>query len=489
MSRDQFSAIYDAGSTLTGARLKRTRTEWSLGAPETQELPPPPDASADGAVQTGASHEVRHFTASFPDTVTYCIDSGAAQFQFLSIPVADDAEIPDMVSLQLEERKLLPLEASEMTIAYETLEKTGEDLRLLAVAVPTRTLDTIPTTTGLSKARIHRIDIGALAALRALRDDPKSPLFAAGRHLLLLDETDTWTLVVIDNSQPILVRTLGVVTAPPRILLRLVRLSLLQAEAEQGSASPILSITVLADTLDPAFSTALADAFGAPVALAKAGYPEPSATPIGQSEKIGEIGKSAAAVAAAAGAARRSAEGASFDLVPFAWREELADRAHRRTLLRIIVGGIALWVLAAAALFFGPSLLDKAIASEEASIRTLDPAVQKVSDVRHRVRLIRTYMDRTFSPLEVLREVSLLLPDGITLNTLRYARKDSRVIVSANATSTALVYEFKQHVDGSEMFRESQLTSGPTTNTRTGGADFELTILLNTPPEEGDAAQ
>ena len=165
MSRDQFSAIYHAGSSLTGARLKRARNEWSPGAPERQELPPAEPAAEGDAVQTGASPEVRRFTASFTDSVTYCLESRAAQFQFLSLPPADESEIRGMVELELEQRKILPLELDKMTLAIEPLSKSEDAMRLLVAAVPTEKLDEIHAKTGLSPARLHRIDIAALATV------------------------------------------------------------------------------------------------------------------------------------------------------------------------------------------------------------------------------------------------------------------------------------------------------------------------------------
>lgn len=479
MARDLFSAIHFAGNSLTGARLKRVRGEWSLTAPESLDIPDdtaaepesPPAGPADGAApraaQVSAPHAVRRFTASFPDAVTLCLESRAALFQYLSIPPADDEEIPGMVLLQLEERKLLPLPAEEMTVAIETLDRSDDALQLLVAAVPTAHLDAAIERIGLAKTHVHRIDIGALAALRALRDSDSSPLLSPGRHLLLLDEAGFWTAVIVDSGRPVLVRPLGAATLPARALLRTLRLSLLQAESERDAPDPLSSISVLAGHPAPELLPALRDAFRCDVRA---------------------LDRDAPAALCAAGAARRSAESAAFDLVPAAWRDELADRRHRRFILQAIVVGIALWVLAAAALFLGPSLLDKAIASEESALRTLDPAVQTVSDVRHRVRVIRTYMDRTFSPLEVFREICLLLPDGITFTSLRYRREDSRVTIGATASSTGLVYEFKRNVDKSETFSESQLTSGPTTNPRTGGADFELSVILATPQEE-EAAQ
>lgn len=472
MSRDPFSAITLAGSTLAGARIRRSRNEWIPSDPEKLDLPPPdPSTSQGDAIQTGASLEVRRFSASFSDPLSFCIESRLAQFQFLSLPPADDSEIPGMVELELEKRKLLPLQLDQMTVSTELLSHSDEAIQLLVAAVRNDAIDALPPLTGLSPARIQRIDIAALAALRALRaQDPSAPYFTPGRHLLLLDEASHWTLLVLHNASPILIRSLGPTSSSPASLLRAIRLSLLQADSDLASPSPIASTTLLSHEAHPALLEALHTSSLGPTLL------EPTPTP---SDSSGLV---------ASGTVLRSAENAPFNLVPLAWRQDLANRRHRRTLLQILIGGILLWALFAAALFLGPSLLDKAIASEKAALDNLAPAVTSVNDVRHRVRLISSYEDRTISPLEVLREICLLLPDGITFSSIRYNRKDTRLVISASATSTALVYEFKQNVDKHALFPRSQLTSGPTTNTRTGSADFELTILLLS-NDEDDAQQ
>ena len=464
MPKDLLSSICPSGDSLAGVRLRRTRDGWSADAPETAALPAPESAASEveGAVQTEAPVEARRFCAAFPDPVTLCVESRLALFQFLELPAADaDAsELADMVALQLEEYKTLPLPVEDMTLATEVLEKGDESVRVLACAVPTAELDALPSRIGLAPERIRRMDVAALAALRAF---PKSP---PGRRLLMLGEADAVTAVFLDDGVPVLVRPLGDVSAPPAPAMRLLRLSQMQVESEQGTVRPLAGIEVASDApLPPAWSDALR------------GF-------------AGDVGEPAtrklAPAAVAEGAARRSAEGAAFDLVPAAWREEQAARSHRRGMLRVLGIGVVLWIVCALALFLGPRAIDRLAASEKAATDVLEPVVRTVSDVRHRVRLIRAYSDRTFSPLEVLREASLLLPDGITLSSMRYKREDGRVVIAATATSTSLVYEFKQNVDKSPLFRESQLTSGPTTNLRTGGADFELTILLKIPGADGE---
>lgn len=484
MAKDFLSALHHAGNTLTGVRFKRTRGEWSLLAAETLRLPPPAAvASADGdshgtpdgkspasdAVQTDAPVEARRFAASLPDPVTFCIESRLAQFQYLEVPAGDDAEIAEMAALQAESRKLLPLPAEEMTLGIEVLERGAETLRLLLCAVPTAALDAIPVHTGLAPERIRRIDVAALAALRAA----PTPSGDGARRLRLMEESGELTAIVLDDGKPVLVRALGPVAAPPALAMRLLRLSLLQAEAEQDSARPLVGIEIDAGASLPEEWLAALGALApvapvSPATLSSSGSSQPA--------------RSGAAI----GAALRSGKGATFDLVPAAWREEQAARSHRRGMLRVLGAAAVIWLLCALALFLGPKAIDRLCASEQAAVDALEPAVRDVSDVRHRVRLIRDYSDRTYSPLEVLREISILLPDGITLVDMRYKREEARVTVRATANSTELAYAFKQSVDDSALFSESKFSSGPTTNARTGGADFELTILLAAlQPEEG----
>lgn len=489
MSKDLLSAIHQAGDTLSGVRFKRTRGEWGFLSSETVQLPPPAaEPSADGAkrpaadgaaVQTDAPAEARRFVASFPDPVTFCVETRLAQFQFLEVPTGDEAEIAEMAALQAESRKLLPLPAEEMTLGIEVLDRGTETLRLLLCAVPTASLDAIPVQTGLAPERIGRIDVAALASLRAAPPPEGSGM----RRLRLLEENGELSALVLDDGKPVLVRSLGPVSAPPALATRLLRLSLMQVEAEQGAARPLAGIEIdaaspLPEEWHAALRTLSSDIV--PVVPTSSGPSQPVSQPL--------HGAARQACSAALGAARRSAERSTFDLVPAAWREAQAARSLRCGILRVLAVSAVVWIVCALALFLGPKAIDRLVASEQASVDALEPAVRAVSDVRHRVRLIRSYSDRTFSPLEVLREVSLLLPDGITLNTMRYKREDGRVVIAASATSTALVYEFKQNIDKSSLFRESRLTNGPTTNARTGGADFELTALLSVPQTEEESA-
>jgi len=86
-------------------------------------------------------------------------------------------------------------------------------------------------------------------------------------------------------------------------------------------------------------------------------------------------------------------------------------------------------------------------------------AYKQVSDTRDRVNLILSYMDRTYSPLEMLRIASGGLPQGITLTGFNYKRDDG-FKVTGEADTPTLVYDFKNAITEDSLFESVALT-GP----------------------------
>ncbi len=468
MSKDLFTALAVSRRALAVARLERARKDWRISATETVSAPvaEPSAPSPDGAADTAASEAPPPALPAAASTgpLTLCIPSEDVLFYPLTLPAADESELAGMVSLKLEDLAVLPLPTDEMTVSWERIgSQDEENIRLLVAAVPTATLDALAARLSLSHERVQRIDVAVFAFLRALLD--RRPDLSSGNHLVLFGEPGSLTLCHLSQGAPLLVRPLGSDALPSARLARLLRLSLLQSEEGADSPSAPDSLVFVSPGPAPDLQFAVGDKV----------LPVDHVPDLPWNEAV------------PAGAARRSQEGAPLNLVPSVWTDDIANRRFRSTLLRIVVGGAALWILCAFALFGGPRFLDNSAESLQTTIDALQPAVDSVSAVRHRVRLIRTYMDRTYSPLEVFLEVCKILPDGITFSNFRYARPDARVVVNASAESTDLVYDFKRAVDASPLFAESRLTSGPTQNQRTRESDFELTIRLAVPTEEGAA--
>jgi Tfp pilus assembly protein PilN len=84
-------------------------------------------------------------------------------------------------------------------------------------------------------------------------------------------------------------------------------------------------------------------------------------------------------------------------------------------------------------------------------------------------------MDRSFSGLECLREVSDRLPPGITLKSFNY-HKNKNLEMSGEADEYALIADFKKDLERSKLFVSSELTR--TRRTRDGKEEFKVICTL-----------
>ena len=109
---------------------------------------------------------------------------------------------------------------------------------------------------------------------------------------------------------------------------------------------------------------------------------------------------------------------------------------------------------------------------------------KEVSDMQARVDLVRRYSDHSHGALEVLRAVSLSLPEGVELNNWSYKRGEE-LRFSGEALDTSAVYDLQDNLmaltvadpDGVEekLFPEVRLT-GPSA-TRGGRQRFDFSCL------------
>lgn len=450
MAKDLSTAIALIADVLDWTRLERVRGVWRVEASQTLGLSPRRAEPIEDSDAEAAA--LKQLAANVPEPFALCLESSSVLFRCLTLPTTVLAEVADMVALQLD--KLLPLAAEEMTVSFETLAQDDVNTVVLACAVPTATVETAAGRLRVAHGRVRRVDVAALACVRLL--EARKIELSPDREVVLLDEGPQATLVVLDGGVPVLARSAGSAEAPDADVVRTVRLSVLEAEADRG-ARPLERITLVsarpgAEALRPKLAAALA-----------------CAVRVLSPSELGTFSQ---------GAALRQGSVGALDLTPTTWSSAVSDRRFRRGLLNVLGGGLLLWALLAAGLYGGPALLERRAVRIEAGIKALEPAARAVRDIQNRVRMIQVYMDRELSPLETLREVSALLPEGITLASFRYRREDRRLSVQGSAQSTPLVYEFKQRVDASPLFSESALVSGPTINPRTRGADFELLVLF-----------
>ena len=122
--------------------------------------------------------------------------------------------------------------------------------------------------------------------------------------------------------------------------------------------------------------------------------------------------------------------------------------------------------------------IEKAIKARQARVDAAAPAEAAVQEIRDRIRIIDRYSDRTYSPLEVLREVSLAMPEGVTLARLSYDAARREASVECSALSSQPAYEMSNRLKVSPLFARNDIVAGPTENKGTGRTTFTIRLLF-----------
>ncbi len=415
-----------------------------------------------GAVLPGAGSEPPHGG----DPATLALPTADLAVRVESFPSTDPEELALLAGNLMETDA--PLDPAEMVFSHEILSRGEGSSLVLCAAAPVAAVERLRAAAGLDAGRIARVDAAALGAARVLAD--LSDAAAEGRQPVLFEECGRATLLLLEDRRPVAVRSVCALRpgapAAPAPVAAAVRLALAQAEIARG---PALSAPLLF--------------CGAPLREAAAA----AAAATGREAK--ELAPGSLSPAALAyGAAARTAEGASrFSLFPPAWTEALENRRWTRTFFLAIAGGAALWVALAIFLFGFPALLGARAKSLREQVEANRAAEAEVRQFQDRVAIVDRYADRSYSALEVLREVALALPEDVTLAKFNYDAARHEASVEGQSNASAPAYEFSNRMKASPLFLRTSITRGPTVNRTTGRTEYS--ILLNLASATNDAAR
>lgn len=347
----------------------------------------------------------------------------------LKLPVEVREDLADAVALQMD--KLSPFPGEELSVGCEILSETETGLWVFAAAVPAAVFDELGSALNEAKLKVSRTDIAALGWFRSLCGPLQ--LTRPGRRILLMDLDGGWDLLVLDHGVPILVRGLGAV-GDVDTLVREITLSLLNAELEAGHSPVTDALVVSREAPSAEMLRRLSELAG--VAVRHQAPPS----------EDGGI----------EGVAIRTGEGAALDLTPQVWRDAVKEAQVRKRVLTGVAAAAAVWAVFMGVLFSGPLVYKQLTERTRAASRAHAKAYKQVSDTRGRVNLILSYMDRTYSALEMLRLASGYLPQGITLTGFNYKREDG-FKVTGEADQPTLVYDFKNAVTEDPLFETVSL--------------------------------
>ena len=420
--------------------------------------PPAPTAEGEAAPlpSRAGAMELAVSQLAAEDGIPLALPPDILAERILTLPVLDGDSLGSMVRLAME--KFAPVSSDDLVVAYEVVGATESATRVFAAAVPNETLDSLAEDLASSGLLVTRLDSSLLCEWKSFTSagDPDDRC----RAVVFALPSGRFDLVVADASGPFFARTLGI-PASPADLSRELTLSLLDISSDASGAAPEAVTLVAYEGLAPDIPPAIEKAFG----LAPAIVPESSLPPYVES------------------AADRELQGGCIDIVPPAWREEERQQIADRRFKAGIAVAVAIWAILVGVIYAIPKLVDARTAAIGRQRDAVAPAYRAVSDTRTRVRLIRSYQDRSRSLLDVLKDVCIAMPESIVFSTLTYEKggesvKNGRPLpggikIAGDADQAQPVLDFKDVLDDMGFFVPAKLT-GPTMDGSRRRFKFEI---------------
>ena len=418
MGARQEAAVLRRGGALEWAVLRRRQSE--VDVVDVGRRPPPAEGAP--AVQPSDLPKVR-------GRLTLGLAADQVLFRVADLPSTSAEELRGMVELQVDRFSPFPLE--HMVVSHEVFGAHEENSRILMVAVQRTVLDEAAApwkAAGLSPARVDVDLLGWWAALGE-REEVRS----APRTLHLRLDAAGAELLVVHDGLPMVARCVGRGDLNAEELAEEIHFTLTTLETEWGAAG------------DPRAYVWSADAAGEDVARrirAECGISV-------ECRSLDEL------MSLSEGLARRAlSDGAGrLDLTPQDWSQERRTRAAARRLVLAAAAVIGVWLLVVGT-FLG------ALAFREAGLERLKKKVDEeekpaaeVKQLQTRVRLLEIHADRRHSALEILRAVSSVMPEGITLSSYSY-KKAKTLSLKGRTTAVSRVYDFMTALEKSGLFKE-----------------------------------
>ena len=342
------------------------------------------------------------------------------------LPAEARGDLAGAARLELDGISPFPDEA--LTPGAEVVAETDKEIVALVAALPSAASEEISEALAAAKVHVTRTDATALGWLRGLWPQIcQTPGLA--RRLVLLDLDGGWDLVLLDGDAPTYLRGIGPVGSADE-LVREIMLSLLQSG---GDAADEVVVCTQAE-LDGELAGKLAQ-FGA--------------------VRTVSVEDDFAGVE---GAARRSAEEATLDVTPEAWREARAESRFRRSMCVWLGVTLGAWLLLMGVLF-GYDIVYGFCTSHQKSLqadKAHRAALKNVTAMKDRVTLIERYADHEHGALAVLKVVSDNLPvvEDMTFRQFQYRRGES-VRVNGTAGQREDIRAFTENLEAA-AFEDSE---------------------------------
>jgi Tfp pilus assembly PilM family ATPase len=380
--------------------------------------------------------------------------------QILRLPATDPAELKQMLDLQIDNITPLPLE--EVVYSFEPLEVAdGQTRMLVAIARKSKVNERVEA---LEAAGLQPeiVSVDALAMFHALarrnllaQDDRLNVLVIVG---LVSAEVIVYSRVV-----PLAVRSLVLGTDGESVLREELQRTFVATEAGQPQRMMGGVIFVAAGEALQTFAEKVAGGLTAQSSFLTNGKVPSAGLSLCLQYARGEAGQ--------------------LNLLPEEWRQKRRIKAFRRRLIRGAITVGIIYVLALAVFLTLFAIKNTQLSRVAREIKNHQGNFNTARQTQGELIAMRNQLDTKFSALEVLREITVLMPKEMQLNSFTF-KKDLTLSLKGQAPSAAIALDFQSKLQQSELF--SKVSAGRS-DTVAGLTKFDLTCTLKTAGGPGTA--
>lgn len=376
--------------------------------------------------------------------------------QTVKLPTSDPAELKQMLALQID--AFIPLPVDEMVYSFEPLERTDNETRLLVAVANKATVNERVAALEAAGLPAEIVGIDTLAVFRDLVRRNVLPSDERLNALVIVGPTAV-NLLIHSHGKLMAMRSLmidDIATDAHSILKEELQRTLVAAELEQpGRATGRITFMTWHDSLRAGVAE-LAQGWGTDAErLGNGSSPTPSVSVCRETAQAGET---------------------QINLLPDEWRERRRTAKVRRTLIR---GGITVGVVYVVALLAGLTAMavrQAMVNNVSGKIKVLQGKYDNARTLHKTLIAMQKQLDTKYSALEVLREVTLILPENVKLNGFVF-KKDNEVTLRAQAQSATLATEYISRLEKGELFSKVN-TGSMRSDPGSGLTKFEVVCSL-----------
>lgn len=433
--------------TLIWTTLRRGKSGWEMAEHQSEPL----SSEATGPDTPAFAEAIKRWAGHHRGDIAFGLPADRALLRIVDLPTTDVSEMQSMVDLQVD--KFSPFPVEQMTVSFEILAQYASSSRVLIAAVQRDLINSVGAAFRDTGVWPKRLDVDVMGWWEILKENNEVP--TEGLYVALRVAGDGTALIITDRGVPVVVRALG---SPAGLseeeycseLADEVGYSLASVEAEFGIAGGVQVTVWREGSTAPPRLAGLEDAnSGVQSDLLVARLAETCGGAEVHSRSLAELPP------CSEGFARRAirTDTVLLNLAPAEWRSEEQHLAIRRTMIIATAAFFAIWLAGLGIFAARFALMRRETASLKTMLAAIEGPAQEVKELSAKIRSFEQYADRSRSALEALREISLLLPQGVEMTSFSY-RKGETVNIRGIADMPEPIYDFFQALERSAFFEK-----------------------------------